>query len=385
MLDAETRSPLAGALVWVDGEPEGAVRTDGQGKYAVTRPAHAADEPLPLRAAAAGHLPGLEKGAPRRAVAPTFALQPTAVLAGFVVDGDGRAVPAAEVRVDEWSAASLLTFGVRPEGLSPRTASRSNGAFRIEVLPRRAYTLRASHAGFAPASVTVAEKLAPSTVRSDLRLVLTSGNSAAGKVVDTNAAPIVGGRVRLTQATARANLPKYLRRLDDGPELQLETESDGQGNFRFEHLPAGRFDLEARADGFAPHTQRGIAIEGGNRPTDLGTLTLEQGSAVEGTVVDRDEQPIEGATVAARPPSPAGIRADALDALTRSGRRARNRHGQRRPFLDHRADHGPVRRHDGAAIRLCAGDGRARRRAGRRAAAARARAGRADQRTGSQR
>jgi hypothetical protein len=303
-------------LVWIDGQPEAAVRADSQGKYVVTRPIHAADEPLPLRAAATGHLPGLEKGAPRRAAAPTFALQPTAALAGFVVDSNGRPVAAAEVRVDEWSAASLLTFGVRPEGLSPRTVSRANGAFRIEVLPRRAYTLRAAQAGFAPASLTVAEKLAPSTVRSNLRLVLTSGNSAAGKVVDTNAAPIPGGKVRLTQATARANLPKYLRRLDEGSELELETESDAQGNFRFEHLPSGRFDLEARADGFAPRTQRGIAIEGGPRPTDLGALTLERGTAVEGLVVDQDDQPIEGATVAARPPSPAGIRAEALDALT---------------------------------------------------------------------
>jgi 5-hydroxyisourate hydrolase-like protein (transthyretin family)/protocatechuate 3,4-dioxygenase beta subunit len=316
VVDAETRAPLAGALVWLDGDPAGFARTDAKGNYVVTRAASSADAPMQFRAAASGHLSGLEKIPARRMAAPTFALAPTSALAGFVVDGDGRAVTEAEVHVDEWSSESLLTFRPRVEGLSARTVSRANGAFRIEVLPHRAYTLRASRTGFAPASLTIAEKIAPATVRANLRLILSAGDSAFGKIVNADATPIVAGRIRLTQATARANLPRYLRMLDERPELELETDSDGEGNFRFEHLPAGRFDLLVRADGYAPHTQRGITIEGGQRPTDLGAVTLERGSGLEGVVVDDDDRPVEGATVAARPPSAAGIRADALDALT---------------------------------------------------------------------
>jgi protocatechuate 3,4-dioxygenase beta subunit len=316
VIDAETRAPLAGALVWRDDDPAGSVRTDAKGVYIVTRPPAAADAAVQLRAAAPAHLPRAETIVATRTAGPTFALQPTSVLAGVVVDAKGNAVPSAEIDVDESSSESILRFGPRAEGLPWRAVSRGNGAFRIEVLPRRAYTLRARRAGYAPASLAVAEKLAPAATRSGLRIVLVFGGAAAGSVVDGRSSrPVAGAELRLVTATAASELPHYLRRADETAEPEVRAYSDAAGAFRFEHLAPGRFDLFVKAEGFAPRAVRGIVIESAEGATTLGTVALEPGIVLEGSVVDDRDRPLPGVTVAVVPPSPAGIRADVLSAL----------------------------------------------------------------------
>src|SRR2546423_1161427 len=82
------------------------------------------------------------------------------------------------------------------------------------------------------ATLTVAEKLLPGATRSGLKIVLTSGVSAFGKVVDERAQPIAAAEVRLVAATAKASLPRYLRPEGDEPE-EPAVYSDAQGSFRF--------------------------------------------------------------------------------------------------------------------------------------------------------
>ncbi|HEX9986816.1 MAG TPA: carboxypeptidase regulatory-like domain-containing protein [Thermoanaerobaculia bacterium] len=313
VIDGESRQPLANALVWSSDEPAAFVHTDAKGNYALVRPARANGSPE-LRAAARGHLPAREKLLGQ--TPPTFALQPTATLAGVVVDGSGQPVAGAQVNVSESVDGTTFRFGRRPEGLASTTMTKANGAFRIDVLPRRAYTLRASRAGFAPGTIAATDKLLPSGTQTGLRIVLVSGESAAGKVLEEGTSqPVAGAEVRLVAVTARGNLPRYMRGEDEEPEQEFQVFTDGEGNVRFEHLPAGRFDLLVKAAGFAPRTVRGLTIENGERANDLGTVLLQRGATLEGIVVDDDRQPLAGVVVGIYPPSPTGIRGEAVDRM----------------------------------------------------------------------
>jgi protocatechuate 3,4-dioxygenase beta subunit len=299
VIDGETRDPLAGAFVWFDDDPAGFARTDAKGTYALAR----RGRPPLLRAAAVGHLPSTS--------GPVFALQPTATLAGSVVDDEGRAVAGADVRIDQDAPEVPIRFGVRPEGLAAHTASRANGAFRIDVLPRRAYMLHVARTGYAPASLVV-EKLAPAATKSGLRIVLSRGRSANGRVVEKKtSAPVAGAELRL-MSSSRAAVPRWARGGDDAAEEAAFTAvSSSDGSYRFEHLPPGKFDLSVTASGYAPQRVPGLEVSAAQAAT-FGLVSLERGAIVEGEVVDRGGQPLAGATVFVHPPGAAGARGDAV-------------------------------------------------------------------------
>ena len=73
--------------------------------------------------------------------------------------------------------------------------------------------------------------------------------------------------------------------------------SDAQGRFVLRDLPAVRLDIHARSTGFAPLVVRGVELPPGRRPVDLGTLMLEPGVTIRGSVADPEGQPIAGAEV----------------------------------------------------------------------------------------
>ncbi|HEX6085943.1 MAG TPA: carboxypeptidase regulatory-like domain-containing protein [Thermoanaerobaculia bacterium] len=292
VVDADSRTPIANAFVWSDDDPAGFVRTDAKGAYALAR--------TPSRAAAAGHLAS--------AAGPVFALQPTAGITGVVLDANNRPVGGAELRIREAGASRDALW---PEGLPSRTTSGANGAFRLEALPHRSYSVEASHAGFAPSAVVVKEK------RSGVEIVLTPGQSAFGKVTDENASPVAAAEVRLTPST---DAPRFLRTVDAEEARVVFT--DGEGNFRLENLPRGAFDLEVRAENFAPATMRGVNVDS-DRAADVGVIALERGIVLEGLIMDADDRPVAGATVLAYPPSPAGIRGAGVSRLAAAAGEAR--------------------------------------------------------------
>ncbi len=278
VVDAESRTAIANAFVWAEGDPSRVVRTREDGTYTATF--------APSRAAAAGHLAAT--------AGPVFALPPTEAVAGTVIDGEGRPVAGAAIRIRPAVPDRNRPW---PEELPSRTTSRANGAFRLEAPPHRAYVVEASHARFAPTAVTVRDK--PSAVA----IVLLPGQSAFGRVTDAGASPIAGAEVRLTPAT---DVPRFFR--DEADEDVRAAFTDGEGSFRFADLPRGPFALEVRAESFAPATRSHVPIDAG-KPTDLGVIKLEPGVVLAGVVVDAEGHPLAGAVVAVYPPGPAGVRA----------------------------------------------------------------------------
>lgn len=309
VLDAVSRSPLAGAVVWPSDDPAAFVRSDGKGAYAVTR-SRKASASTHLRAAAREHRPdsrslGALSGA-ATAAGPTFSLQPVVTLAGHVVDGRGKPVAGAVVTATEAAAGGLGGPGqmriVRRifsggDGGALRSRTDAAGAFRLEVLPRHVYTLRARHADFAPGSLEVAERLEPGSSRRGLKIVLHAGQRAYGRVASAAGAPIVGATLELVPAAEGPARPFPAFLLGNAEEKGIAAASDAEGRFSFDHLTPGRFDIKASAEGFAPLTVRGIVIADQQEAIDLGTVTLAPGAVLTGFVVDARGKPVAGAAV----------------------------------------------------------------------------------------
>lgn len=298
-----TRQPLAGAVVWDNAELARFARSDAKGGYRLVLPAFA----LPggnrwLRAVQPDYLEAsgtVTAATAGEAAGPTLVLRPIAAVAGKVVDLEGRPVAGAEVRAEE--AATVGPMGVRRFELGrqpPLALSDEQGAFRLQLQPGRSYTLRATHARFAPARVPLAGQLAPLATRTGVRIVLGNGAAAFGKVVDRDSRPVAGAEVQLTAAAAETpGLPR-----SPLPGMSAESyaaAADAQGRFVFDHLPAGRFDLRAKADGYAPLTVRGLTLAEAREPQDLGAVVLSPGAVLEGTVVDAKGRPLAGTTVSA--------------------------------------------------------------------------------------
>jgi uncharacterized GH25 family protein len=277
VIDAVSRRPLAGALVWLSPDPGAFARTDVNGQY---RLAALEADASHLQAEAAGHLPLAQRfrwksGGSQRG--PSLSLDPASSLAGIVVDAAGKPLPGAQVQAVARSAVRQRTFA-RSGTPERRAAAGPDGRFRLgKLLAGEAWQVRATHPGFAPSRLTL-PPLEKS--RSDLRLVLGRGRTAFGRVIDRAEKPVPGAEVSLL-----ANPDSW------------DTATGPEGGFEVRALPAGPVDLRVRKSGFVPVLVRAIPIPGGEGPFNLGMVILEPGVILRGLVTDREGRPVSGAEV----------------------------------------------------------------------------------------
>lgn len=296
---AGTGAPIPGALVW---SPEAAlappVFSGADGTFQLRLPIRFRRE---VRAAAPGRFPAGAEVPPGAEAAPvTLTLAPAAVVTGSVVDERGGAV----------SGCFLMTVDPADAEKPPRLGwSRPDGSFRLaSLLPGRRYTVMATQEGFAPGNAEVTT--APAGKSSPpLRIVLTRGQRAFGRVVDEEGRPVAGVRLTLEPAFEEEWPP--FEEIEGQEEIGftvmiLEGSSDARGAFEIPGVSAGTFTLRATREGFAAFSKEDVEIAAGPTPTDLGTLTLERGVAIEGRVNDSRGRPIEGAQVTATPFFPMG-------------------------------------------------------------------------------
>ena len=121
--------------------------------------------------------------------------------------------------------------------------------------------------------------------RSELPLALQPAMWVAGRVVDADGAPLAGVRLRLRQSREPWTTTK--------PSPEIETESGGDGGFRFPGVAAerGRW-LRAELPGFAP-----AAMEAPPGAAEDLEVVLAPGGAVVGWLVDPGGGPVPGARV----------------------------------------------------------------------------------------
>lgn len=127
----------------------------------------------------------------------------------------------------------------------------------------------------------------------DLTLRAHQGATVAGRVVDGNGAPVANANV----AMVYLDISRVLFSAD-GRSEPLAT--DAQGNFRLEHVAAGRVAFVAATNELAPSNIEELAVVDGGVYQDL-VLQLGEGATVRGRVVDDAQQPVAGAAVELRP------------------------------------------------------------------------------------
>jgi hypothetical protein len=226
---------------------------------------------LVLQATAAGLAPReVETAAGSRARGTDLGdivLESGPVIRGVVQDRQGAPIPGATVRA--------YTRGASP----PAEAECDEaGAFVLAGLKPGTLDVSARAPGYASTRQPVA------VGTEDLVIALDAGGTVTGAVVDGKGQPVSGAMVR---AAADA-------REVDAPPMGLT--SDGDGRFTLYDVRPGLYVVEARAAGHPPGNVSDVRVSAG-ATTDIGTLRLRSGGALQGTVKDAANEPIAGASV----------------------------------------------------------------------------------------
>jgi protocatechuate 3,4-dioxygenase beta subunit len=297
-IDARSREPIAGAVVFVGRRLEAATTTDAAGGYTLARvPGRNGS----LQGAAAGHFDGfVDLGDPARlgGKAPTLALVPAASLIGSVVDGRGRPLAGVEVAAVAAPEGGRMRF-VRRRGMAglpllARTDER--GRFRIAPLPTEVpHEVSFRRQGYAPRF----ERVPPARPErpAELHVTLGPGVRGVGRVLAGGGEPVAGARVTLERQEKGSTTTRMMRILSEKEKPAAEAATDAAGRFVLADLAAGQYVLTVAAAGFAPTAAPGVEVPAAVPEVDLGTVRLAAGAAVEGRVVGPRGEPIEGAEV----------------------------------------------------------------------------------------
>jgi hypothetical protein len=160
------------------------------------------------------------------------------------------------------------------------TLSRAGGRFQISGLQfQKIYVIEGFHRDYTGGEAA-AQTAAPGQSAPFVKLVLRSGVTAFGHVVDGDGKPLPGVRVMLIS----------------GRSKRFWATTDAAGRFEVKAVDTGGLTLRARTPGFSP-LSRPIEIPPGTPRVDLGAIELPASAVVEGEVTDNRGTPIAGASV----------------------------------------------------------------------------------------
>ncbi|HYH45477.1 MAG TPA: carboxypeptidase-like regulatory domain-containing protein, partial [Thermoanaerobaculia bacterium] len=271
-------APIADAEVWLRGRrPAGArrapaARTDPAGAFRLVdlRPG----EPIDLQVTAEGYLEAAVRGVvPPPAKPLAIRLTPAARVAGRVVDGSGRPVAGAQVRLAP-RPPEPGTAGVPPPAGARELAvtSGEDGGFAFAGVAPGAVLLEAAAAGFRLSEPLPAEVPQGGSLR-DLVLVLERGATVEGTVSDRGGEPVAGALVQF------------------GRTGGVGATSDAAGRFRVDGVTPGAQLAEVDHRDFNRLTHRvEVAPEG-----TTADFVLTGGWPVAGRAVDEQGLPVAGA------------------------------------------------------------------------------------------
>ena len=233
------------------------------------------------------NLPPTRLGDGRTAAAATdsaedepLALEGGAIV-GRVLDGSGAPVAGAEVWTIDGRRHAPEVLELTPSTPDlPVARTRSDGSFRLEVLPDHPFLLRASAPGLADAE-------SPRTFAGERRdLTLTAGGSLALVAIDAaTQEQISGARLQIASVHPHAVPTAWTR----------EGLTDDDGSVRFEALPAGPITITAVRDGYA-HQEWRSELDG--RSDSAQELGLREATSIRGVVLVKDsEAPVADARV----------------------------------------------------------------------------------------
>lgn len=197
-------------------------------------------------------------------------------VSGIVVGAGGDAVADAEVWVEDTERRWM-----HPPTVSGSVRTDAEGRFEIEDSPSGSLVVHASHAAHAPASAELGG-LGPGRRKEDVRIELGDTGALSGRVIDEKGAPVAGAAM----TWIRDERMRWRER-------EVTATADGEGRFRFPHLPVGRGLVRAMTSSADGATEASITA-GGEVSADV---TVIGEPVFSGVVVDRADQPVSGATV----------------------------------------------------------------------------------------
>lgn len=223
---------------------------------------------------------------PAAAESRSIALARTGSIEGVVLDENGKGVAGASLEANPNPAGSFRP----PRRIYPFAYSGPDGRFVIRnVPPTNELALEASRKGFAETRHSGVKVAAGEKTRG-LRVTLPSGFEIAGRVANRDGGPIAGATIQATKSTP-GNRPMRPFMFDpDAPELPA-TGTDGQFALR---LAEGSYDLEVRAEGYAPKRVLTVRVARGSEPLEI---VLEEGMRLAGRVVTASGAPVADATL----------------------------------------------------------------------------------------
>jgi protocatechuate 3,4-dioxygenase beta subunit len=209
----------------------------------------------------------------------TLSLDPGASIAGRVSDPAGAPLAGAQVTVQRFAAG---------EAVHETRTSGEDGSFRVGGLKEGAFLVRGERKGFVTTSLN---NVAAGTA--DLAVTLQPGGTVAGTVVGPDGKPVRKFRAAAIRKGDSPNPMDFQRAFLGEAGTEFE---DPDGRFRLEGLEPGSFTVKGRAEGLAPGTVEGVAVEAG-KETPV-TVALSEGLTLSGVVVRKaDGAALGGAKV----------------------------------------------------------------------------------------
>jgi protocatechuate 3,4-dioxygenase beta subunit len=205
------------------------------------------------------------------------------VLAGKVVDEEGRPVASARVMLERNEPAVTRDSGVF-EVLNPPTGTLSMAIYRQ---------------GFAPLLIRRLE-IAERDLRIDLGM-LTLRKSAVleGRVTDPQGKPVAGAKVFAT-TLAVVVMDRFNAPIKENPGNVV---TDAEGRFRFRELhPGETFTLYVQRAGYIDEALGAIRATDG-KPLEI---VLQPEATISGSVIDEAGEPVPNATIQWLPEAPKG-------------------------------------------------------------------------------
>jgi protocatechuate 3,4-dioxygenase beta subunit len=210
-----------------------------------------------------------------------------------LLDSHGKPIEDATVTVTERGESGRFGFLMTAPGVqrdkpySASARSDKDGHAQLRVNSGMTFKVEAHGEFFAPVTTEIAALTAGEEV--DLgTLTLTSGDRLVGRVLDPKGKPVAGAVVRLAESGS-----SMMR----GSTVSRKAKTDENGDYIIDGLPTGEYRVRAQSSGFLADEVNPLSVSGTGKKVEA-DFRLSEGRVIEGTVVDLDGQPIEGAWVA---------------------------------------------------------------------------------------